>query len=169
MREKDEHLKVQGQKVQKLKAYIVDNFKKQEAASKAAVPSIVQESTMSVGPGPAFDEDGSIVDGSLSAEGGGGAGVEGMSELQMLRFQLDQLDKEGSQGQQRHRQGDQGGLFEQGEHGGQGPRGQAAPHRGAAAAQPGRAEEGLHTADQRPHARAQGEQGKRAAPGAATR
>ena len=97
MREKDEHLKVQGQKVQKLKAYIVDNFKKQEAASKAAVPSIVQESTMSVGPGPAFDEDGSIVDGSLSAEGGGGAGVEGMSELQMLRFQLDQLDKEGSQ------------------------------------------------------------------------
>ena len=30
--------------MQKLKAYIVDNFK-QEAASKAAVPSIVQEST----------------------------------------------------------------------------------------------------------------------------
>ena len=48
-----------------------------------------------------------------------------MSELQMLRFQLTSWIG-GLTGQQRHRQGDQGGLFEQGEHGGQGPRGQAA-------------------------------------------
>jgi hypothetical protein len=97
-REKDERLKVQGSKVQKLKAYIVDNFKKHEAAvanNNKAVPSIVQESTVSAGPGPAYEEGGSLVDGSVFAEAAGS--VEGMSELQMLRFQLDQLDKEGSQ------------------------------------------------------------------------
>ena len=101
-REKEERLKAQGAKVQKLKAYIVDNFKKQEALAannynnKPIVPSIAQDSTTSAGLRPNYDEDGSLVGGSQFTDGATG-GVEGMSELQMLRFQLDQLDKEDSQ------------------------------------------------------------------------
>ena len=90
-KDKDARLKAQGQKVQKLKAYIEAHIKQHLKGKQA--PSVIQDSVIS----GAYhhEDDHSLVDGGsmFTAD----ANVEGMSELQALRHQLDQLDKDPSQ------------------------------------------------------------------------
>ena len=89
-KEKDARLKAQGQKVQKLKAYIETHFK--QLLKGKQPPSVIQDSIVS----GAYhhEDDHSLMDGGsmFTAD----ANVEGLSELQALRHQLDQLDKDSS-------------------------------------------------------------------------
>ena len=89
-KEKDARLKSQGQKVQKLKAYIESHIKQHLKVNQA--PSGVHDSVTSR---THYNEDDlSLIDGGsmFTAD----ANVEGMSELQALRHQLDQLDNDAS-------------------------------------------------------------------------
>lgn len=87
-KEKDARLKAQGQKVQKLKAYIETHIKQHLKGKQP--PSIIQDSVIS----GAYhhEDDQSLMDGGsmFTAD----VHVEGMSELQALRYQLEQLDRD---------------------------------------------------------------------------